>query len=87
MLNLIYRPFHSSSAHRLTKCFMQLPLFQVFYALIDQTLHMLKPSSVEETISIVADLKREHTSWKYVEGTHWHSRFSHLVSYGAGMSL
>ncbi|KAL7107300.1 hypothetical protein ACP275_06G045800 [Erythranthe tilingii] len=57
---------------------------QVFYALIDQALHTAKPSSVEDTISIVADLKREHTSWKYVEGTHWHSRFSHLVSYGAG---
>ncbi|KAK6132192.1 hypothetical protein DH2020_034075 [Rehmannia glutinosa] len=57
---------------------------QVFYALIDQALHASQPSSVEDTISIVADLKREHTSWKHVEGTHWHTRFSHLVTYGAG---
>ncbi|KAL3834596.1 hypothetical protein ACJIZ3_009332 [Penstemon smallii] len=57
---------------------------QVFYTLIDQTLHTLKPSSISNTISIVADLKREHTSWKHVEGTHWHTRFSHLVTYGAG---
>ncbi|KAL8539610.1 hypothetical protein ACS0TY_001278 [Phlomoides rotata] len=57
---------------------------QVFYALVDQTLHMLQPSSVKDTISIVADLKREHTCWKYVEGTCWHAQFSHLVTYGAG---
>ncbi|KAL0371585.1 UNVERIFIED_CONTAM: Mitochondrial intermediate peptidase, mitochondrial [Sesamum calycinum] len=57
---------------------------QVFYALIDQALHTMQPSSVKDTVSIVADLKREHTSWKYVEGTHWHTRFSHLVTYGAG---
>ncbi|KAL6530222.1 Mitochondrial intermediate peptidase [Orobanche hederae] len=57
---------------------------QVFYALIDQTLHASQSSSVEDTISIVADLKREHTCWKHVEGTHWHTRFSHLVTYGAG---
>ncbi|KAL0282898.1 UNVERIFIED_CONTAM: Mitochondrial intermediate peptidase, mitochondrial [Sesamum angustifolium] len=57
---------------------------QVFYALIDQALHTMQPLSVKDTVSIVADLKREHTSWKYVEGTHWHTRFSHLVTYGAG---
>ncbi|GFP88278.1 probable mitochondrial intermediate peptidase mitochondrial [Phtheirospermum japonicum] len=60
---------------------------QVFYALIDQTLHASQPSSVKDTISIVADLKREHTSWKHVEGTHWHTRFTHLVTYGAGIYL
>ncbi|PIN06711.1 Metalloendopeptidase family - mitochondrial intermediate peptidase [Handroanthus impetiginosus] len=57
---------------------------QIFYALIDQALHTLQPSSVEDTISVVADLKREHTTWNHVEGTHWHTRFSHLVTYGAG---
>ncbi|XP_073031397.1 mitochondrial intermediate peptidase, mitochondrial isoform X1 [Primulina eburnea] len=57
---------------------------QIFYALIDQTLHTMQPSSIQDTISVVSDLKREHTSWRHVEGTHWHTRFSHLVTYGAG---
>ncbi|EPS66980.1 hypothetical protein M569_07793, partial [Genlisea aurea] len=59
---------------------------QVFYALIDHELHASKPSSsVHQTISIVSDLKREHTSWKKpVAGTSWHTRFSHLTTYGAG---
>lgn len=55
--------------------------------MIDQTLHGAQLSSTRDTSSIVADLRREHTCWKYVEGTHWHARFSHLVTYGAGMSL
>ncbi|XP_051138147.1 mitochondrial intermediate peptidase, mitochondrial [Andrographis paniculata] len=57
---------------------------QVFYSLVDQALHTLQPSSAKDTVSIIADLKNEHTSWKHVEGTHWHTRFSHLVNYGAG---
>ncbi|XP_028052419.1 mitochondrial intermediate peptidase, mitochondrial isoform X2 [Camellia sinensis] len=57
---------------------------QIFYALIDQTLFGEQPSSPMDTISVVADLKRRHTSWKHVEGTHWHTRFSHLLNYGAG---
>ncbi|KAL6541754.1 Mitochondrial intermediate peptidase [Orobanche gracilis] len=59
---------------------------QVFYAFIDQTLHASQSSSVKDTISIVADLKREHTCWKHVEGTHFHTRFNHLVTYGAANS-
>ncbi|XP_042511651.1 mitochondrial intermediate peptidase, mitochondrial [Macadamia integrifolia] len=57
---------------------------QIFYALIDQTLFGEQSSSSRETISIVADLKSQYTSWKHVEGTHWHTRFNHLVNYGAG---
>ncbi|XP_020540649.1 mitochondrial intermediate peptidase, mitochondrial isoform X2 [Jatropha curcas] len=57
---------------------------QVFYALVDQTLFGEQPASSRDTSSIVADLKRQHTSWKHVEGTHWQIRFSHLVNYGAG---
>ncbi|XP_015580816.1 mitochondrial intermediate peptidase, mitochondrial isoform X2 [Ricinus communis] len=56
---------------------------QVFYALVDQTLFGEQPASSRDTSSIVADLKRQHTSWKHVEGTHWQIRFSHLVNYGA----
>ncbi|KAJ7949611.1 Mitochondrial intermediate peptidase, mitochondrial [Quillaja saponaria] len=57
---------------------------QIFYALIDQTLFGEKPSPTRETSSIVADLKREHTCWEHVEGTHWEARFNHLLNYGAG---
>ncbi|GAB4825974.1 Mitochondrial intermediate peptidase [Ancistrocladus abbreviatus] len=55
---------------------------QVFYAMIDQRLFGSSPP--RDTISVVAELKRHHTSWKHVEGTHWHTRFSHLLNYGAG---
>ncbi|GKV33757.1 hypothetical protein SLEP1_g42220 [Rubroshorea leprosula] len=57
---------------------------QIFYALIDQTLFGEQPPVTRGTSSIVADLKRQHTSGKHVEGTHLHIRFSHLINYGAG---
>ncbi|CAN4085235.1 unnamed protein product [Withania somnifera] len=57
---------------------------QIFYALFDQTLFGEQPSTGRDTIAIVADLKRQHTSWTHVDGTHWHTRFSHLTNYGAG---
>ncbi|KAL8160289.1 hypothetical protein V2J09_001826 [Rumex salicifolius] len=56
---------------------------QVFYALIDQKLFGDLPFP-RDTVSIVADLKKSYTSWKHVDGTHWHTRFSHLLNYGAG---
>lgn len=57
---------------------------QIFYALIDQKLFGEQDSPPRDTISIVADLKRQYTSYKQVEGTHWHTRFSHLLNYGGG---
>ncbi|XP_050225251.1 mitochondrial intermediate peptidase, mitochondrial isoform X2 [Mercurialis annua] len=57
---------------------------QIFYALVDQTLFGEQADSSRDTSSIVADLKRQYTSWKHVEGTHWQIRFSHLLNYGAG---
>ncbi|KAL6004877.1 Mitochondrial intermediate peptidase [Asimina triloba] len=57
---------------------------QIFFSVIDQTLFGRPSSPPRDTVSIVADLKREFTSWKHVEGTHWHTRFNHLISYGAG---
>ncbi|RZC74363.1 hypothetical protein C5167_049843 [Papaver somniferum] len=57
---------------------------QVLYALIDQTLFGEQPSSSGDTMAVVADLKRQYTSWNHVEGTHWHTRFNHLLNYGAG---
>ncbi|KAF8379289.1 hypothetical protein HHK36_028722 [Tetracentron sinense] len=60
---------------------------QIFYALIDQTLFGEQSSPPIDTVSIVADLKRRYTSWKHAEGTHWHTRFNHLLNYGAGSKL
>lgn len=57
---------------------------QILYCLVDQTLFGDEESLRRDSCSVVADLKRKHTSWKHVEGTHWHTRFSHLLNYGAG---
>ncbi|GAY41367.1 hypothetical protein CUMW_058910 [Citrus unshiu] len=57
---------------------------QIFYALVDQTLFGERLGQTRDTSSIVADMKRQHTSWNHVEGTHWHIRFSHFINYGAG---
>ncbi|KAF6173067.1 hypothetical protein GIB67_009987 [Kingdonia uniflora] len=55
---------------------------QIMYAIIDQTLFG-ELSSSRDTISVVEDL-RKFTSLKHVEGTHWHTRFNHLINFGAG---
>ncbi|WOL10832.1 hypothetical protein Cni_G19591 [Canna indica] len=57
---------------------------QIFYSLIDLRLFGEQHNPSLDSVSIVADLKRQHTSWNHVEGTHWHTRFSHLINYGAG---
>nr|XP_015877903.2 mitochondrial intermediate peptidase, mitochondrial isoform X2 [Ziziphus jujuba var. spinosa] len=57
---------------------------QIFYAIIDQTIFGEQSTPPEDTSSIVADLKKKYTSWKHVEGTHWQTRFNHLLNYGAG---
>uniref|UniRef100_A0A1D1YPQ1 Mitochondrial intermediate peptidase n=1 Tax=Anthurium amnicola TaxID=1678845 RepID=A0A1D1YPQ1_9ARAE len=57
---------------------------QIFYSLIDQTLFGEQQSSISDTVSVVRDLKKQYTSWNHVDGTHWHTRFSHLINYGAG---
>ncbi|XP_010919044.1 mitochondrial intermediate peptidase, mitochondrial isoform X2 [Elaeis guineensis] len=57
---------------------------QIFYSLMDLTLFGEQPATPRDTISVVADLKKQHTSWNHVEGTHWHTRFNHLINYGAG---
>jgi mitochondrial intermediate peptidase len=55
----------------------------VLYARLDQALYgvpdPMNPSSTE----IFANLHRQ-SGVPYVDGTHWHSRFGHLVTYGAG---
>lgn len=66
-------------------CLFACMIHQIFYALVDQTLFGEQPCPTRDTNSIVADLKRQYTSWNHVEGTHWQIRFSHLINYGAGM--
>ncbi|KAK8963084.1 hypothetical protein KSP40_PGU010344 [Platanthera guangdongensis] len=73
------------SMNRARKMFSAMELqTQIFYSLIDLTLFGEKSGAPMDTISVVADLKRQCTNWKHVEGTHWHTRFSHLINYGAG---
>ncbi|XP_031484248.1 mitochondrial intermediate peptidase, mitochondrial isoform X1 [Nymphaea colorata] len=57
---------------------------QIFYSAMDQKLFGEQSSTPTDTIDMVADLTRKYTSWGYVEGTHWHTRFNHLINYGAG---
>ncbi|XP_052726529.1 mitochondrial intermediate peptidase, mitochondrial isoform X8 [Vigna angularis] len=57
---------------------------QIFYALVDQTLFGEQPLPHGDISSVVAELKGEHTNYGHVEGTHWETRFSHLLNYGAG---
>lgn len=57
---------------------------QVLYALIDMTLFGKQPLPAKDTTAVIADLKLKYTGVRHVEGTHWHTRFNHLVSYGAG---
>lgn len=57
---------------------------QIFYALVDQTLYGEQPSAPSDTVAVVRDLKLQYTSWKHMEGTHWHTRFTHFLNYGSG---
>lgn len=59
-------------------------LCQIFYSMIDLTLFGEEAAASRDTVSVVSDLKRQYTSWKHADGTHWHTRFSHLINYGAG---
>ena len=59
---------------------------QIVYARFDQELFGPRPcsaSTCRTTTDIFSRLHMEH-SVPYAEGSHWHSRFGHLVTYGAG---
>jgi intermediate peptidase len=53
------------------------------YALFDQALFGVPDRNRGSTTDLFAKLHRENNV-PYAEGTHWHSRFGHLVTYGAG---
>jgi len=54
---------------------------QILYSRFDQALFGLPIDST--SIEIFASLYRQHNI-PYANGTHWHTRFGHLVTYGAG---
>jgi intermediate peptidase len=56
---------------------------QILYALFDQALFGVPDRNRGSTTDLFAKLHRENNV-PYAEGTHWHSRFGHLVTYGAG---
>lgn len=56
---------------------------QILYSLFDQALFGVPDPNRESTTELFARLHRENNV-PYAEGTHWHSRFGHLVTYGAG---
>ena len=56
---------------------------QIVYALFDQELFGIPHSSKMSSTEIFSRLHIEN-HLPYAEGTHWHTRFGHLVTYGAG---
>jgi len=61
---------------------------QVVYGLFDQTIfgspeNWKGENGLTSTTDVFAALHREHDV-PYADGTHWHSKFGHLVTYGAG---
>jgi intermediate peptidase len=55
----------------------------MLYALFDQALFGVPDPNRVSTTELFAKLHRINNV-PYAEGTHWHSRFGHLVTYGAG---
>ena len=58
-------------------------LNQVLYAQFDQKIFGIPDSTMPNTTEIFGDLHSQ-LGIPYAQGTHWHSRFGHLVTYGAG---
>jgi len=59
-------------------------LQQIFYGLLDLTLHEAYDSSnVKSTTEIMKDLQNTITNYDYMEGTHMQASFDHLLDYGA----
>lgn len=60
-------------------------LQQVFYGMVDFTLHeKWNPKGAETSTDIVKRLQNEITLFPYLEGTNFQASFGHLNGYGAG---
>ena len=58
---------------------------QVFYGLIDFTLHdKYDPTSSKTTTEIVKELQEKVTLYPFLDGTHLQAAFGHLMGYAAG---
>jgi thimet oligopeptidase len=58
---------------------------QVFYGMIDFTLHdKYDPTSETTTTEIVEELQNKITLYPYLDGTHMQAAFGHLMGYAAG---
>ena len=55
---------------------------QILYARFDQTL--FGPPIANKTSTEIFANQYQQLGIPYADGTHWHTRFSHLVTYGAG---
>ena len=57
---------------------------QLFYAVLDQVYHSNDPlMSKSNTTETLAEIQKKYFGLKYIPGTAWQLRFSHLVGYGA----
>lgn len=59
---------------------------QCLYSLLDLTIFGRQPlpANPPTATAVLASLQNKHTLVPHVEGTFWHTRFGHLVGYGAG---
>ena len=58
---------------------------QVFYGLIDFTLHdKYDPTSSKTTTEVVKELQSDVTLYPFLDGTHMQAAFGHLMGYAAG---
>lgn len=56
---------------------------QILYAIFDQKLFGVPPDTPMNSTDLFASLHNE-LGVPFANGTHWHSKFGHLVTYGAG---
>jgi thimet oligopeptidase len=59
-------------------------LYQIFYGMIDMTLHdQYKSHETRTTTDIVKDLQKKIILTPYIEGTHFEAAFGHLMGYAS----
>lgn len=55
---------------------------QMFYAAISLQFHQVDPAKLDQ-LALVKQLQAKYTPFRYVEGTHFHTSFGHLIGYSA----